>query len=282
MRTPGRVLSLLAFLAAFGGLFVMNSLTADAGKAERLIKRQTEVSTPVVSSETQTFIPVVMYHYIHDHFAGESGEGKNLTVSPKSFEYQLKWFSDNGYESISLDDLMAIRNGTKTSPKKPFIITFDDGYEDAYWNVLPLLQKYKFTGTFYIIATKVGKKGYMNKDQIKKLDEAGMTIGSHTMYHVNLPKVSARYAKYEIEQAKKDLEKMLGKPVPHFCYPYGGHNDAVVQQVKDAGYLTATTTVDGLVLPADDLFTLPRMRMMEATDPAKSIKDLLALPLKKR
>lgn len=203
-------------------------------------------------------VPILMYHYIRNA-ENESALGKNLSVSPASFSDQLKWLKENNYESIKVSDLTdpELKAISKIifEKKKPIILTFDDGYEDAYITALPIMQKYEFTGTFYIIRNSVGKAEYMNQTQIDKMAEVGMEIGSHTLSHIDLSTADTT------DQRKQIFESKLNAST--FCYPSGKFNDTTVSLVKEIGYTTATTTKSGIANQDSNLFELPRIRMQD-------------------
>jgi len=80
------------------------------------------------------------------------------------------------------------------------------------------------------------------QEQIKKLNEAGFMIGSHTLTHKYLSKIPLEDAKWELKGSKEIIEKITGKKIDAFCYPRGRFNDEVKRLVKDTGYKWARTT----------------------------------------
>ena len=101
--------------------------------------------------------------------------------------------------------------------------------------------------------------------QIREMQENGMTIGGHTMTHLNLPNASADDAKNEIEHCKALLQEKTGGKIQHFSYPNGGpyayYNTAIKNMVKKAGYKSATTSNNAQVALQDDVFELNRIRV---------------------
>ncbi|KKQ17109.1 MAG: Polysaccharide deacetylase [Berkelbacteria bacterium GW2011_GWB1_38_5] len=217
-------------------------------------------------------VPILMYHYIRNA-EGESELGKNLSVSPKNFEDQIKWLKENNFESLKASDL-ADPDKKELSriafeKKKPIVITFDDGYEDAYTNALPVLQKYEMTATFYIIRDFVGRPEYMNQTQINKLQSNGFEIGSHTLSHPDLSKADTADTKAQIFDSKENALS--------FCYPAGKYNPTTVSLVKEAGYLTAVTTNGRIADQNSNLLELPRVRINESSGEAFGRKITTAL-----
>ncbi|EKD56144.1 MAG: polysaccharide deacetylase [uncultured bacterium] len=208
-------------------------------------------------------IPVLMYHYIRDYNNEKDQIGTNLSVSPTTFDSQLKWLKDNGYQTV---DFRYLEKPFEVN-YKPLIITFDDGYQDAYTNALPVLTKYNFTATFYIITNNIGKYNYLTWDQITQLKNNGMDIGSHTLSHPDLSKATNSRVENEITQSKKVLEEKIGVVITDFCYPSGKYGDKVIEALKKNNYTTATTTISGIYdSNKNNLFEIPRLRMTNQTN----------------
>jgi peptidoglycan/xylan/chitin deacetylase (PgdA/CDA1 family) len=207
--------------------------------------------------------PILMYHYIRTVDQASDPLGYNLSVAPELFEQQLGWLHDQGYTAVRMQAVARCLRGEMPCPPKAVALTFDDGYEDAFTTALPALQRYGFTATFYIISGLVGQPGYMGWEQLAALRDAGMEIGAHTIDHLDLTSLDAAEASRQIAQSKADLEHSLGIEVASFCYPTGLYNAAIEEQVRAAGYLSATTTRwDG---DYSDLLALPRRRIAGGT-----------------
>lgn len=154
------------------------------------------------------------------------------------------------------------------------LLTFDDAYRNVFTSGLPVLQRHGVRAITYVVASLIGKsnewddgKGMrweklMDRAELKEWIEAGNEIGAHSMTHRNLARISPEEARREIFDSKKLLEDTFGRPVRHFCYPYGDQNRAVRDLVAEAGYETATTTSPGFNGPATDPFALCRLPAM--------------------
>lgn len=229
-------------------------------------------------------IPILMYHKVNPN-PGTGGLG--LRVPPDKFEWQMKYLKKNGYETISLVDVMDHFEKGKHLPDKPIVITFDDGYLDNYQFAYPIMQKYGFTGTIFVVSKAIGNTNFfdvekklqpenriMDWNEIRELDAAGFTIGAHTVDHPHLAEVTPEVARYQIEESKRALEHGLKKPVEVFCYPYGSYNDTVAQITKEAGYRAAVTTELGLAKITSDPFKLHRIRVTGHYSNEKFIEEL--------
>lgn len=229
-------------------------------------------------------IPVLMYHKVNpDPRTG----GLGLRVPPDKFDWQMRYLKENGYESVSMADVMDHFEKGKHLPEKPIVITFDDGYKDNYDFAYPIMKKYGFTGTIFVVSKSIGNTNFYDVDkrlqpenkimdwhEIKELDRAGFVIGAHTVDHPHLAEISPEEARYQIQESKRALEFGLNKPVEFFCYPYGSHNDTVADLVKEAGYRAAVTTQLGLAKKDTHPYKIPRVRVTGHYDKQKFIDEL--------
>ena len=229
-------------------------------------------------------IPVLMYHKVNpDPRTG----GLGLRVTPAKFEWQMKYLKKNGYQTVSLTDVLDHYQRGKKLPSKPIVITFDDGYKDNHDYAYPIMKKYGYTGTIFVVTKAIGNTNFfdvekklqpenkiMNWQEIKELDQAGFVIGAHTVDHPHLAQVTPEAAKYQIEESKRALEHGLKKPVEVFAYPYGSYNDQVAQLTQQAGYRAAVTTELGLAKPDSNPFKIHRVRVTGRYSNERFIEEL--------
>ena len=130
-----------------------------------------------------------------------------------------------------------------TQPIKAAIITFDDGMLSQYTHAKTILDKYIFKATFYIICNSVDKENRMNWNNIQILEEEGHEIGSHSMNHKRLSKLSEEEMKYEIIQSKRCLQEN-GFNVTSFSFPYndGDNNKNILKIIADNYYIARTAS----------------------------------------
>lgn len=226
---------------------------------------------------SQQTIPILMYHQV-DAEPPKGSPMRGLVVSPGTFSRQMAALNALGYVGKSMGDLLPYLKGERHG--KVFGITFDDGYENNLRCAMPILKRYGFTATCYVVANLVGQKNswdmargviqvpLMNEQELQAWVDGGQEVGSHTLTHANLEEMDETGQAIEIGRSREQLEALVKQKdgVRHFCYPYGGLNTTAVQKVKAAGYLTATTTVRGRVIPgqSDDLL-LPRVLVSRTT-----------------
>lgn len=202
--------------------------------------------------------PILMYHYIESHKASSS---LGLYHDPSLFEAQLKGLADACYTTVFVHEIGQALLGQGTLPIKPIAITFDDGYEDMYTNAFPLLKKYNMKGTMYVIVDFLDTPGYLTKAQAKEMAESGyVEIASHTLHHVQLKIAGRAEAVKELNDSKKELEAIIGRPVYSFAYPFGLFTARDEKLCQAAGYETCASTYPGQVQTVSKRFSLYRYR----------------------
>lgn len=234
-------------------------------------------ASPIASQGGQiNNVPILMYHYIRDINDPNDKIGTNLSVSPTIFDSQLKWLKENGYQTVGFDYLLNpydLRLITYDLQFKPIILTFDDGYIDAYTKAFPILKKYNFTAIFYITTSFVEKDNYLTWQQINELSNNSMNIGSHTQDHPDLSKTTLAKTENEISQSKNIIEEKINKKIYDFCYPSGKYNNDIINLLIKYGYKTATTTKSGIYdSNINSLFEIPRLRITNQTDLGKILQ----------
>lgn len=221
-------------------------------------------------------IPILMYHQI-DKKPPKGSPMRGLVVAPEDFARQMKLLSILGYTGLSMNNLLPYLKGEKKG--KVFGITFDDGYENNLIHALPILNRYQFSATCYIVADRMGmtndwdiERGVkqvplMTQTQLQQWIDAGQEVGSHTLTHPNLSELSDAEQLVEIEQSRKKLESLVQQKegVRHFCYPFGALNDYSVHAAGAAGYITATTTARTRASVTDNKLLLPRVLISRTT-----------------
>ena len=193
---------------------------------------------PMVSVE-QAYgkrIPILMYHGVDDNIWGNT----SLFVIPSNFEKQMDYLVENGYTTLFLSEI-----GNAVNYEKPVIITFDDGYLDMFTIAYPIMKARNIKSNMYIITNWLDGNIYMTPKMVKSLSDSGLVeIGSHTLNHVHLNKLSYSEQETELIESKKFLEELLGKEVNTIAYPYGQRNIDTLNITKQY-YKFAVTTESG-------------------------------------
>jgi len=169
----------------------------------------------------------------------------------------MQYLRDNGYHVVSFDSLENFLERGAELPARSVIISFDDGWESQYLLAAPILEKYQFTATFFVIANYVGYRGFLSADELRAMTRRGVSIGSHSCSHPHLERITdAQHLWAEIYGSKAALESELGVPVTEFSYPYGSYNAAAVNMVMLAGYKAARAANFGSLHSANEIYRL--------------------------
>jgi GT2 family glycosyltransferase/peptidoglycan/xylan/chitin deacetylase (PgdA/CDA1 family) len=190
---------------------------------------------------------------LHSISIPRSPEERTYYLSPSRFHRYLDWLKMSGYESASAAEWLRGDVG-----KNRVLLTFDDGYDDLYSELLPAIVQFKLKPLVFLVADRTGatnvwdqtcglrRRNLLTLDQIGEMRRCGVEFGSHTLTHPWLPELSDDNLRREVGDSKRRLEDMLGTQVTTFAYPFGGVDQRVRAAVVDAGYELAFTTRPGL------------------------------------
>jgi len=182
-------------------------------------------------------VPVLMYHSIG------TATLNPYVVSTDKFNMDMQYLEENGFTTLSTDELYDFMIKNKPVPKKSVLITFDDGYEDNYTNAFPILKKYNFKATIFVITDSVDKdKQYLSSKQLKEMQDNGIDIESHTNLHDKLGTCTYDDQLKTLKASKEYIEKTLNKTVRYISYPFGSYNSDTLKVATAAGYEMAFTT----------------------------------------
>ncbi|NLI92389.1 MAG: polysaccharide deacetylase family protein [Peptococcaceae bacterium] len=226
-----------------------------SAKFQALLKPASSTSgaNTASSSEKTSSIPVLYYHSVLTQ------KGNALRVPPEQFEEQMRYLAEHGYNVITIAQLEQHIKGAGQVPPKPFVITFDDGYEDNYTKAFPILQKYRFVATVFMVSDFINGKGYLSAEQLLALQSAGWTIGGHSATHPEFNKVKPEVFTAELKVSTEKLKNILGQDIVYYAYPFGKYNDGMIKELQKEGYRMAFTTKKGWINSRQNLFLLPRV-----------------------
>lgn len=210
-------------------------------------------------------IPILMYHRI----APETGR---WTVSLDRFEAQLAYMASVGYRSLTLDEWRwsAETRSALTSPS--VILTFDDGYRDFADHAWPLLRRYGFAATVFLVTDLVGAtnewdRGYepelplLSWTEVAELHRAGVSFEAHSATHPHLLALSNTEVVNEVAGSRAELTRRLGAPPAAFAYPFGDLDGAVAHLVGACGFTYGLTVRPGPATFTSSLLELPRVEI---------------------
>lgn len=215
----------------------------------------------VVLMHSSPGVPVLNYHQV------EQKNGNPLTLWPDQFEAQMAYLADEGYTTITIDEMMdALENGAPL-PEKPVIITFDDGYADNYEYAYPILKKYGFKATIFLIYDFTNAyPNYLTWEQIDEMKQSGLIrFESHTMTHANLAELdSADELRHEIADSHDLLSEKIGYDMHYIAYPGGRVNPEIEEITRAAGYRGGFTVHYGLSTPTEGRYQMDRIPIFGA------------------
>ncbi len=208
------------------------------------------------SLEKCYYPPILMYHSIDDH-----GSKLKLSVPVKELRAQMKYLRDKKYDIVSSAQLAEMIKSGEKIPHNIVAVTLDDGYMDNYVNAFPIFKEYKIPATIFVISGSIGKPDFLTAAQMKEMSDAGIDIESHSVTHPFIEGLTPDGFKKEVVESKKAIEKITGKSVDTFCYPYGGFKDFAPDVLKDAGYDAAFVTMPRDNSIAVDAYRLKRVKI---------------------
>ncbi len=208
---------------------------------------------------------VAMYHSVGDC----SDDPYRITVSPGRLDRQLGWLHRRGLRGVGMADLLAAR--ARGEGRGLVGLTFDDGYADFADNALPVLRRWGFGATVFVLPGRLGgtnewdplgpRKPLLTADSIRRLaDTEGLEIASHGLTHVDLTLADDALLSAEIGGSRALLAELTGREVPGLCYPYGTVDRRVADAARAAGYRYACAIDPG---PLTGAFALPRVHVGE-------------------
>lgn len=215
--------------------------------------------------------PILLYH----HVLVNNSSGTEYTVTVDQFRSQMQWLKENGYQTISVQDMVDTIHDGKVLPIKPIIITFDDGNEDIYNNAYPILQEMGFTATMYLISEAIGDYGNFTENEIQELSSAGWEFGSHSRTHANLNTTPDRTD--EICGSKNQLMELLNIPINSFAYPYGIENDRAMNIAFGCGYTSGAGLGSYTIQTQSKLFYFSRREIKSYFDMQRFITTVTDL-----
>ncbi len=273
LRTPLYRIQLLQ--RAAGGdappeLITTSAMGEQRPESARHVRWQGGAPAPApAASRVTTHLPILMYHRI---VADGPPSTARYRVSPAQLETQLRYLRDAGYHSVTLDAWQDAARRRQPLPGKAVALTFDDGYRDFLTQAWPLLKRYGFGATLFLVAGAIGTTNawdtahgeavpLLGWDELRRLQEDGMTFGSHALTHQPLTALPIDDAARELLRSRCELEEALRRPVRWLSYPYGAAEEALAHLAGACGYTAAVTCEARRAALRDDPLLLPRIEV---------------------
>ena len=210
----------------------------------RLLRPASAWRAALESGRIPADAPILCYHAVEDSEASHDPFG--LDVRPACFAQQMAWLARHRYRAVALDDVLPSPNPEYDG--RLVAITFDDGYRSVAEHAAPLLEPYGYVATVFAVVERVGgtnrweeesdvrARTFLSWDELRRLADAGWTVGSHTMTHRALTEISDHELKYELVESKRKIEEAMGREVRFLAYPYGRCDSRVAAAALAAGY----------------------------------------------
>jgi len=264
--------------------FASCKLKISSEKVDFFITPEYTIPVCSVSPFKRHYIPIIGLHSIEDHI------GAPIELYTSHFEHLCETLRKYGYETITFTDLLNYLDYGKTLPERSVIITSDDGFQDIYTNAFPILKKYDYKMTVFLVTGCIGNseadrqinkfaidRGYPVRPiliwpEIIEMNEYGCEFLSHTVNNVRMGLVSDEEFLYELTQSKKDIESHLGNEVLFFAWPYDNHSDSMLHLLSQAGYRGAVRYWGGIEdVRTINLYNIKRVEFNSYIPPSEYI-----------
>jgi peptidoglycan/xylan/chitin deacetylase (PgdA/CDA1 family) len=204
-------------------------------------------------------VPVLCWHQLRDWTASDSAYDRRALICPPAvFRGQLDALVSHGYRTIGPDQYLAHLTTGAPLPPKPVMLTFDDSQGSQIDVGLPELVRRRMTAAFFVMTVVLDKPRWMRRTDLRRLDAAGMTVAAHTWDHSRADRYGSADWRPQLVAPKAELERILGRPVRHFAYPYGAWDRADFPHLAQAGYASAYQLADDAMDATKPLYTLRR------------------------
>lgn len=219
-------------------------------------------------------VMVLNYHKVVD-------EHMSLSVPPSDFEQHMKWLQEYGYTSITPEELYDFIVDGRELPEKPVLITFDDGYKDNYTNAYPIMKKYGFKGTIFVVTGYLGVyDNYLTWEQAGELASNGFSLESHTYSHKSMTEATDEDISKELTKSRNTIKERLGVDADFLAYPTGTYNLHIAELAKEAGYKGAFTIKYDNVSRDSNVYAIERVPIFHTENTNKDFLERIQyLPL---
>lgn len=208
-------------------------------------------------------LPVLMYHAVtlaKDDF-------NNICVSPERFEAQMRYLERRNLKGVSIRELR--QEAVRGSARGLVGLTFDDGYENFLHTAVPVLEKFGFSATVFVLAGMFSGENIWDREPrlklldvegVREVSERGMEVGSHGVSHIELSGLNPEQLEHEVRSSRQVLSEVLSEAVEGFCYPHGSLDGRAVDAVRRTGYSYACAYKERI---SWDSYDLPRVYVGE-------------------
>jgi peptidoglycan/xylan/chitin deacetylase (PgdA/CDA1 family) len=220
-------------------------------------------------------VPVLLYHAV-----GEPARARleGFTSSPAVFREHLAVLADRiaaGATPMSITDYAdALRDG-RALPTRPFVVTFDDGYDDTI-GAMTALADIGIPSVVYVTVDFIGRPGFMTPNDLRELAAHPlMEVGAHSISHPRLDELPRAEIAHQIGAARMYLQHVTGAPIPSVAYPHGNYDRRVLDEVRRAGHTSGAAVRNVLSRPGDNPLAIARwtVRDVHTADDVAAVMD---------
>ncbi|HEY3781165.1 MAG TPA: polysaccharide deacetylase family protein [Fimbriimonadaceae bacterium] len=208
----------------------------------------------------------------------------DMTNTPKNFEAHMKWLKDHDYQTLSMDELVAIMKGKMPEPRKAVVLSFDDGYEGVYKYAFPVLKQYGFKGVLFLVTSVMGDEAppmpHLTWPQIVEMDSSNVIraevhaqrmhikLGQH-LAEEEAKGLPSTDIEHDLAGAKHDIEQHTHRRVNYIAWPFGDYNTDLIHLAAKQGFYAMVDTEYGVNRPGDSVMKIKRLRLSSANDTLK-------------
>ena len=216
-------------------------------------------------------VPILRYHSISNNLLGHSHPSHQINTRPEVFFEQMRWLKRNGYQSLTIMDMLRLRTSGEDMSKK-LVITFDNGYRDFYTEGFTIMKQCGFTATLFLVTDRIRNTptcyegvDYLTWQDVRELHRQGFEFGSHTVTHADLRSLGPEQIDYELGYSKEVIEQELGDSIELFSYPFSFPEEDrdfarfLGDRLENLGYQSGVSSIIGRVRCDSQRYYLPRI-----------------------
>jgi peptidoglycan/xylan/chitin deacetylase (PgdA/CDA1 family) len=211
-------------------------------------------------------VPILMYHLVNAPPAGTAYP--ELWVAPARFRAAMHELAAAGYRGVTLDAVLDNWQHGIALPRRPIVVSFDDGYSSQVRSAMPILRALGWPGVLNLEVKNLSIAGGITRAEVRRLIAARWEIDAHTLTHRDVTTLDPATIRHEIGGSRTALRREFGVRVDGFAYPAGRYDAAAEAAVRAAGFRAAVTTDPGLAHMGGDRAALPRIRVNGTDSPA--------------
>lgn len=216
-------------------------------------------------------IPALLYHRFVSKEAVESGRvvctERTYVGFDTDFAAEMQALHDQGYTTLHMGELMEILGGERPRPRRPIVVTFDDGFRSVHEHAFPVLRRLGMKAVFFVTPDPNSENFRKNApldapvtpDEMRSLSAAGVEIQSHAQTHRYLTDLDETEVRWELAESRRVLEEIVGRPVRYLAIPSGAYNRTIRRLARETGYAAVFGMGKGTVHPGSDPFALRRL-----------------------